>query len=745
MLQTDPALSGVGLVIFDEFHERSIDADLGLALALESAAFLRDDLYILVMSATLDAEKIAGLLKDEDEKEDVPVIISRGKMFPVETLYQVPDPHKDLTENVCSAIIKALNTFSGDILVFLPGEGEIRNCLRQLEKMFPDREKLHLLLYPLYGNLPPEEQDAALQKAPEKWRKVILATTVAETSLTVEGVRVVIDSGLMRCAVYSPGSGMDHLETKKVSRASAEQRRGRAGRMEEGVCIRLWHVSEERGMLPYNIPGMLQADLTSFALQIARWGVLPAQIKDLKLLDMPPTGAMEQAWELLKDIEAVDKTNGRITSYGKLLADYPLHPRLAHMVQCGEKSHKKALACTIAAIVQEKDLFIHPESADLNTRLEFLASYMCHKGTSLQKNTDQTVLSRICNILKNDFHIHGNDLNKEDIYSGCAGKLLACAYPDRIGRKIPDKKNTYILSDGKNCFMPEEDPMNRDGFLCVASAEGLSAVPRIRLAASLEEKDIPENLKKRSVETFWNSSGKNIDAFETIRIGSLAISRKKIPANSDKITREQRQETLFKGLRSHGAGVLPWSERELSIMKRSSFLHKYMGETFPELSPETLLDTLEDWLTPFLTSSVNSVSALSGNILANAFDSLFDYSLKSQLEHLAPERLIVPTGSKIKVDYDSDPPHLAVKLQELFGLMDTPSVAGGRVKIVMEILSPAMRPIQVTSDLAGFWKSSYFLVRKEMRGRYPKHDWPEDPLKAVAHRGVRKPVSDHGK
>ena len=403
---------------------------------------------------------------------------------------------------------------------------------------------------------------------------------------------------------------------------------------------------------------------------------------------------------------------------------------------------KKALACALAALLQEKDILITQESCDMALRLQVLAA----TGNSARgMKTDHGAVFRVKNILKNEFHIRENELNKEDIFSDYPGRLLVCAYPDRIGKRQEKGKNEYLLANGKSCKLPEGDLLNKEEYLCIVSAGGLAETPYIRLAAVFNEKYIPENLKETTVETLWNSANKAVDAYEITRIGSLAVTRKKIPANSEKISMKQRQETLFKGLRLHGAGVLPWSERELSIMKRSSFLHKYMGEDFPALSPEKLLDTMEEWLEPYLTSACNNVSALSGNVLAAAFDSLFDYNLMSELNRLAPERITVPTLSKIKVDYESDPPHLAVKLQELFGLMDTPCVAGGRVKIVMEILSPAMRPIQVTSDLAGFWKSSYFLVRKEMRGRYPKHDWPEDPIHAVAHRGVRKPGAGQGK
>ncbi|MBO5759936.1 MAG: ATP-dependent helicase HrpB [Lentisphaeria bacterium] len=742
MLQNDPELTGVGLVIFDEFHERSIDADLGLAFALETASVLRNDLHILVMSATLDAEKVAALLKEDDSDEDVEIIVSEGRMYDVETFCNPPDPEKDLKENICNTVIKALNQYEGDVLVFLPGEGEIRQCMLFMEKRFPENGKDSLYFYPLYSNLSVEEQDMALRPSSPGKRKVIFATNVAETSLTVEGVRIVIDSGLVRKAVYSPGNGMNELITARISRSSADQRRGRAGRTAPGVCIRLWHISEERGMHAFDLPALLQADLASFVLQTARWGITASDIKNMKLLDLPPKGTLETAFELLCKLGALDKESGRITSYGKALSNYSLHPRLAHMVLAGEKMGKKTLACAIAALIQEKDILITKECADIAVRLQVLAEERKQNG---EYTIDHNGLFRVKNILKKEFHIQEKELKKEDIYSDFPGRLLAYAYPDRIGKKQEKGKNEYLLANGKYCKLFEEDLLNKEEYLCVASAEGLSAVPRIRLAAVLNVAYIPENLKETVYETFWNSTNKSIDAYECIKTSSLALSRKKIPANSEKIPMNQRIETLFKGLRLHGAGVLPWSERELSIMKRSSFLHKYIGEEFPLLSPENLLDTMEEWLAPFLTSSCNSVSALSGNILAVAFDSLFDYNLKSELDRLAPERICVPTSSKIKVDYDSDPPHLAVRLQELFGLMDTPGIAGGRVKIVMEILSPAMRPIQVTSDLANFWKSSYFLVRKEMRGRYPKHDWPEDPLSAVAHRGVRKPRPDQEK
>lgn len=742
MLQNDPALTDVGIVIFDEFHERSIDADLGLALTLESASFLRDDLHILVMSATLDGEKVASLLRKDGEKENAPLILSHGKMFPVETFYRANDPKKLLAENVGNAVVEALNRYEGDILVFLPGEGEIRQCIRQMEKSFPDHEKMKLKFYPLYGNLPPEEQDEALQVSEKGYRKVIFSTSVAETSLTVEGVRIVIDSGLMRCSIYSPENAMDKLVTRRVSKASADQRRGRAGRTSSGVCIRLWHISEERGMLPYNVPGLLQEDLTSFALQIAQWGIRKDSLKDLKLLDEIPKGSIEQAWQFLAQTGALEEETGKITAYGKILSTYSLHPRLAHMVMCGEKMGKKVLACTLAALLQEKDIFINEEFSDIVLRLEYLADG--GGEGQIKKNIDKNALFRIKNILKNDFGLHHDfSLKKEDIYSSFPGKLLARAFPDRIGKRIQGTSCEYLLANGKSCRLMENDLLNKEEYLCVASAEGLALVPRIRFCAALKVEDIPEEGKKKICESFWNSSSKCIEIFETEKIFSLTLNRKKLPSNTEKISLEERRETLFKGLRLHGAGVLPWSEREICIMQRSTFLHKYMADKFPYLTPETLLATMEEWLAPFITNSCSNIHSLSGNILRDAFDSLFDHNLKQELDRLAPERISVPTGSRIKVNYEQDPPRLAVKLQELFGMMDSPVIAGGRVKIVMEILSPAMRPIQVTSDLAGFWKSSYFLVRKEMRGRYPKHDWPEDPLSAVAHRGVRKPPQNH--
>ncbi|MBP5183400.1 MAG: ATP-dependent helicase HrpB, partial [Lentisphaeria bacterium] len=449
MIQNDPALTGVGLVIFDEFHERSIEADLGLALTLESASALREDLKILVMSATLDAEKTASLLKDENDSGNVPVIVSQGKMFPVETFYSPPDPRRDLAGNVCSAVADALGNFSGDILVFLPGEGEIRQCLKRLETTYPDRANGLLHFHPLYGNLPPEEQDAAFRPAPEKERKVILATSIAETSLTVENVRIVIDSGLMRCAVYSPASGMDHLETRRVSRASADQRRGRAGRTAPGVCFRLWHISEERGMLPFNVPGIREADLASFALQIAQWGILPSGVNELKLLDPPPKGAMEQAWSLLFQLGAVDPESGRITPYGKELSKYALHPRLAHMVLAAEKAGKRPLGCAIAALLQEKDILPKCASADLLRRLEAL---LPGGGGVPGRDTDSGALHRVENILANEFHIRKNGLKKEEIFSSAPGKLLAFAYPDRIGRRN-GKNNEVLLANGKSCLL----------------------------------------------------------------------------------------------------------------------------------------------------------------------------------------------------------------------------------------------------------------------------------------------------
>ena len=692
---------------------------------------LNPDLRLLVMSATLEAEKMSKLL------EDAPMVISEGKLFPVKVEYR-GGAEKDtpLARHVCNNIEYALNNFPGDILIFLPGEGEIRECMKVFSRMFPDMEKVFLIPLPLYGNLPPEEQDKVMEKAPAPFRKVIFSTPIAETSLTIDGVRIIIDSGLVRKAVYSPGSGMNTLETCRISLASAQQRTGRAGRLSEGISLRLWHSPEEKAFPPFDIPEILHTDLTELALELGAWGVKKEQVATMAFADMPPEAAFSQAWELLTEMGFLEKESSLLTPLGKKGAFLGLHPRLGNMIlRAGEK--ERGTAELLAALLGEKDLFYKATRSDIFLRLVALVS----PGESGPFQMDRAVKERIRMVMKKDFK---RDLNSISLSE--PAPLLAFAFPDRIGKRRGEGKGEYLLSNGTMARLLPEDEALKSEYLIIPSAQGLSGTPLIRLSAPIEEKDIPSSLFKTSIECSWNGEKKCVESYEVTRLGSLSFRKKPLSSDLEKIPQSLRSAALFKGIRLHGWEALPWSEKEKSKMEKLRFLHKAFGgeenteNPYPSLEEETLMEKLEEIFTPFLTVKHVSFHALKENgVLSSVLNALANYLSDYELEELAPERIQVPSGSRIRMDYSTYPPRLSVKLQEIFGMMDSPRVAGGKVKVTMEILSPAMRPIQITSDLASFWQSSYFLVRKEMRGRYPKHDWPENPLEALPHRTVKAP------
>ena len=732
MLQEDPALEDAGLIIFDEYHERHITGDLALALSVDVREGLNPDLMLLVMSATLEAEKVSRLLGD------APIVRSEGKLFPVEVEYRGGRAEGErLARYVCSNIEYALNTFPGDILIFLPGEGEIRESMQIFAKMFPDMEKYRLIPLPLYGNLPPEEQDKVMEKAPPPFRKVIFSTPIAETSLTIDGVRIIIDSGFVRKSVFSPASGMNSLETSRISLASAQQRKGRAGRLAPGVCLRLWHSAEERAFPAFDVPEILHTDLLALALELAAWGVKRENLSTMAFADMPPSAAFSQAWELLVEMGFLEKSSGNLTPLGRKGAELGLHPRLANMIlHAGEK--ERPTAELLSALLEEKDFFYKSSDSDIFLRLAALTS----SGASLNGvMLDKGVKERVRLIMKKDFRRDLSTLSLTD-----PAPLLAYAFPDRIGRRRGEGSGEYLLSNGTSARLVPGDEAIKSEYLIIPSAQGLSGVPSIRLSAPIEERDIPASLFSTVIECNWNGEKKCVESWEIKKLGSLSFRKKPLASHLEKIPAELRIAALLKGIRLHGWGSLPWSEKELNKMERLRFLHKAFGgaenkeNPYPSLEEENLMGDLEEILTPFLTEKHVSFNALKeGGVLSSLLNALANYLSDYELEELAPERIQVPSGSRIRVDYSACPPRLSVKLQEIFGMMDSPIIAGGKVRVTMEILSPAMRPIQITSNLASFWESSYFLVRKEMRGRYPKHDWPENPREALPHRGVRAP------
>lgn len=727
MIQNDPALEGVELLIFDEFHERSIHADLGLALALDSCSALRDDLRILVMSATLDASRVSALL------DNAPVISSEGRLHDVQTFYRPPERGARLEKEVCRAVLHALNHEPGDILVFLPGEYEIRTAIRELDSLLPDAKEQNLLILPLYGSLPPQEQDRALAETPPPLRKIIFSTPVAETSITVNGVRIVIDSGLMRVPRFSPKTAMNKLETVRVSLASAEQRRGRAGRTAPGVCFRLWSPAEERGFAPFNTPEIMEADLAPLALELAKWGVSPEQADSLKWLDPPPHAKLEQAFALLRELGALEEGSARLTFHGEKILECPLHPRLAHMVLTAREKRLGGLAGALAAILSERDFLRAAPHSDIRERLAILNREERNGGSA---GVDHAALQRVKTVFR--------QLTKDSFSSADmdrCGELLASAYPDRIARARRPNSGEYTLSNGTGAKLNPADNMVTREFLCAPQVEGTGTLPTVYLSAPFSQEEIEEHLAHlvtEKIELEWDAVSRSLNAAKVRRLGSIVLSKKSIPASSDQIPQRQRAAAFLEALKKESFDAFPWSANERSLMSRVSFLHRVLGDEWPDLSPERLLSAPEEWLAPFLSPKNTSMESLRGDVLRNAVENIVDYRQRLALDTLAPERIEVPSGSKIRVNYETEPPRLSVRLQELFGMTESPRVAGGRVAVVMDILSPAMRTVQVTSDLAGFWKESYFMVRKDMRGRYPKHDWPEDPLQATPHRGCTK-------
>jgi len=706
MLQHDPELSGVGLVIFDEFHERSLQADLGLALTLEVQAALRADLRLLVMSATLDGGAVADLMGG------VPVITSDGRAYPVETRFLAPRRDARLEDTVAEAVRTALDEESGSILVFLPGEGEIRRTQSRLAGTLP----AGVDLAPLYGALPPQAQDAAVRPAPEGRRKVVLATAIAETSLTIDGIRVVIDAGQARHAAFDPRSGMTRLVTTRVSRAQADQRRGRAGRLEPGVCYRLWPEAEDRALRPYPAPEIAQADLAPLVLDLAAWGTEPS---DLAWLDAPPEGTLAQARTLLTALGALDAA-GRVTPHGRAMADLPLHPRLAHMVLTARAHGLGGLACDVAAVLAERDLLRGSRDCDLRRRVELL-----HGATPQGGQVDKGALARA----REAARTWRKRLNLPPARSATqAGAVLALAYPDRVARRRTH--GGFVLSGGRGAVLPEGDALAAEDFLAIADLDGGGKNARVFLAAPLSRAEIEELFADQITEGAvirWDSRADAVAARNQRRFGAVVLKDEPLPAPDP----ARLAEGLVDGIRQKGLHVLPWDTATTQFRARVAFLRRAEGDPWPDMSDDALRDSLEVWLLPFL-SGLHKIEHLANVPLLDALKTLLPWELQTRLETEAPTHYQVPSGSRIRLDYTTgETPVLAVRLQEMFGCTDHPALAGGKVPLVVHLLSPARRPVQVTQDLPGFWASSYAQVKAEMRGQYPKHPWPDDPVNAA--------------
>jgi ATP-dependent helicase HrpB len=713
-LQRDPTLDDVGLVIFDEFHERSLDADLGLALTLQTQSLIRDDLRILIMSATLDGAPVAELLGG------APIVTSEGRAFPVETRYVEPRADARIEATVAAAVANALRAESGDILVFLPGAAEIHRVTALLEERGIDG----VVVLQLYGAISQEAQDRALRPDREGRRKVVLATSIAETSLTIDGIRVVVDSGLARVPRFSPRTGMTRLETVRVSRSSADQRRGRAGRLGPGVCIRLWPEHETSHLQASAPPEIANSDLAPLALDLVSAGVTDPL--ELKWLDPPGLAPFAQAMELLRELNAVDST-GRLTEHGRAMRALPVHPRLAHMLVHAQSRGETRLGSEVAALLSERDVLRSmgsPVDADVALRLELLRR---ESGFVSGAEVDRDALRRVrseADRLARQLQSSGSEVQPTD-----AGQLLALAYPDRVAQRRPGDRARYVLRNGRGAELLGAQSLATSDYIVAADVDGQRPESRIFLAAALSLDDIrdlfADQIETESLVEFDDTTS-SVRARRRERLGAIVLRDDALAEPDPRLCRD----ALVGAIRRRGIASLPWSTAAARVRDRIGFVATHLSG-WPDVSDDALLDSIDEWLGPSL-DGVTRWTDIAKLDLAGSLLDLLDWRQRRELDTLAPTHLDVPSGSRIPVDY-SDPsaPVLAVRIQEVFGLTESPRLVDGRVPVTMHLLSPAHRPVQVTKDLAGFWRTSYFDVRKDMRGRYPKHDWPENPLIAT--------------
>lgn len=730
LLQQDPSLSAYGIVLFDEFHERSLQADTGLTLCLETQRLFRPDLRLLVMSATLDCGPVGELLGH------APTIACEGRMFPVDMTYldQPLSGHLDVA--VAQMIRRSLTQDRGSLLVFLPGMAEIRRVERKLLDANLDPT---VRVMPLHGDLPQAAQDEAIAPSRPGVRKVVLATSIAETSLTIDGVRVVIDAGLLRVPRFDPRSGLTRLETIRVTQDSAEQRRGRAGRLEPGVCYRLWSEREQAALALRRPPEMLDADLAPLVLELAQWGT--SDPSELSWLTAPPPGNVAQAKELLVRLGALDRP-GRITPHGRQMAELALHPRLSHMLLKAAALMLTDLACEIAALVSERDILRGPpgwRNADLRLRLDVLRGHEQPGGAIVDRGACQRV-KRTAEMWR---HQLGDPQRKrqagrpQDL--DAAGRILALAYPDRIAQRQAGGESRYLLANGRGALFVNPEPLASEPYLVIADLDAGIQWARIDLAAPLSLVDI-ETLYTDQIEQAedveWDDRNNVVRASRQRRFGALVLSEQALSKPDPSLI----ARALLIGVRRAGIASLAWTPDLRQWRARVQFLSRVEGaaSTWPDLSDESLLRTLDEWLGPFL-AGITTLDRVKRMDLTKPLHALLNWNQQRQLERQAPTHLTVPSGSNIRIDYDQpDVPVLAVRLQEMFGCKNTPLVADGKIPVMLHLLSPAKRPVQVTKDLASFWANAYQDVRKELRGRYPKHHWPEDPLTALPTAKTKK-------
>lgn len=751
MLSSDPTLDGYGAVLFDEFHERSLQADLGLALTIETQRQVRPDLRILVMSATLDVDAVTVLLATA--QGPAPVVKSEGRMFPVATHYRPPRRGETLEANTSRVIREALSENQGDVLVFLPGAAEQKRVATRLGDLNHEQVVLHVL----HGSTTLAEQDKALAATPHGLRKVVLSTAIAETSLTVEGVRVVVDCGLSRVPRFDRNAGLTRLGTVRVSRASAEQRRGRAGRVAPGVCYRLWDSHEDHALLPNTRAEIIDADLTSLALELADAG---ASATDLKWIDPPNQSALSQAYLLLEQLGAIDKQL-RITEHGKQMVALPLSPRLAHMLLVAVKNGQRSTGAALAAMLEERDILRSTAGqtpSDLRLRAMLLQREATRDfsfelaGASVDGHALERVGQVMRDLMKRNFSdsgsgnqtsqgthvvdagvggsLHSGTIDEDDI-----GVLLAHAFPDRVAQRRPGDAPRFLLRNGSGAVLEKHDALQREEWLAIAELEGHPPDYRIKRAAPISLNELraafAEQVSHES-DVWWDEQQLAVKATRRTMLGALVLE--------DKLWRDAPADTIRSVLVSYlarvGVDALPLTDAALQLRNRLAFLHCH-DSTWPDVSSSTLNSSMDEWLGAFF-DGVRNWEGVKNIPWHEALLNLLTWQQRSVLDQLAPTHISVPSGSRIALNYENpEYPVLAVKLQECFGWTETPTVLDGRVSIMLSLLSPAQRPVQITRDLAGFWKNSYFEVRRELRGRYPRHPWPDDPLTAVPTRRAK--------
>ncbi len=715
MLHTDNALENVGLVIFDEFHERSLFADVAMALCREAQQILRPDLRMMVMSATLNMPQLTALL-------NCPVAVSEGKQYPVEIKYVGEGDVFLLPETTSQVIVKAVKENEGDVLVFLPGEGEIRKCAELLKSKLLD-----FAIHPLYGQLPQREQFAAIMPNKNGKRKVVLATSIAETSLTIEGVKIVIDSGFARVSKFDPKSGLSRLETVQITKDSADQRAGRAGRLSAGVCYRMWTKANQERMIEHRIPEIMEADLAALVLDMAKWGI--SNLNQLTWLSPPPKAAVMQAVDVLTNLNALD-TNKRITEHGKEIHQLPCHPRIAHMLLKAKQDHAIALATDIAAILEERDPLPKDSGIDINLRIEALRR-------SRQNNSAGNRFGRIEKVAESYRKMLNQEAENGPVDDHETGLLLAYTYPERIAFARPGNNAQFQLANGKIAAIGHRDNLANEPWLAVAHIDTRDGLGKIFMASPLNPKDLLPLVKEREVIT-WDTRKGGLIATKDLRIGSIVLQSKPLAAPSE----ENLVAAISTAIKNEGEALLNFDEAFTQLQNRILSVCKWnQYKDWPDVSTDELLLNNMDWL-GFYLPNVKRPDDLKKINLSEALLQYLSWEQQQTLNSLAPAKINVPSGSNISIEYlaNGETPILSVRLQEVFGMADTPTVNNGKIPLVLHLLSPGFKPVQVTSDLRSFWNNTYFEVKKELKRRYPKHAWPDDPWteKAVAKGGPRR-------